>query len=263
MKEIMNRDARYQHGFVLSGGAARGVAHLGIMKALEEAGIFPDVISGASAGAIAGVFRADGMPIPEILDFFMNKRLFNFVRPSSFTKGFLSLGGMEHVLRDALKARTFEELKIPLHVCATNYNTGKPVYFSSGELIQAVMASASIPVLFTPVEIEGNTYIDGGITDNLPVEPLLGKCRYLFGMHVNPVGEERNMSSLMRVAERSFHLAMTINIHHKIPLFDLFIEPEGMKSVGLMDVSKARDIYQIGYEWTRDLLATSNPLREN
>jgi NTE family protein len=253
----------FKIGLVLSGGAARGVAHLGIMKALEEAGIIPDVISGSSAGAIAGAFRADGHSIPEILELFNNKRLYNFVRPSLPTRGFLSLGGMENVLKECIRARTFEELKIPLYVCATNFNTGKPEYFHEGELISRLVASASVPVMFTPAVIGDQMYIDGGITDNLPLHPIEGKCRKMIGVHVNPVGEEKNVTSIMRIAERSFHLAMAITIEQKIPKFDLYIEPDQMKTIGLMDVGRSQEIYNIGYEYTRELLKTHNPFRES
>jgi NTE family protein len=256
----MNREAAYKYGFVLSGGAARGVAHLGIMQALEEVGIFPDVISGTSAGAIAGVLRADGYTPFEILELLSDTRLLNFVRPANFTKGFLSLGGMENVLKECLTSRTFEELKIPLYVCATNFNSGEPEYFHEGELVQRILASASIPVMFTPTLINKQVYVDGGITDNLPVAPLQDKCTYLLGMHVNPVGVENSVSSIMRIAERSFYLAMSANVNQKIPLFDLFIEPPEMKKVGLMDVSRSRDIFEIGYRWTRELLKGQNPM---
>jgi NTE family protein len=164
------------------------------------------------------------------------------------------MSGMETVLREHIRAKTFEELKIPLIVCATNYNLGKPEYFSKGELIHRIIASASIPVMFTPAVLDKHLYIDGGITDNLPVTPIIGKCRNLFGFHVNPIGEEKSDSSIMRIAERSFHLAMSINMNNKIPLFDLYIEPDELKQIGLLDVSRAKEIYDIGYRYTKNLL---------
>ena len=127
-------NVQYNYGFVLSGGAARGFAHLGVAKALAEEGIRPDILSGASAGSIVGAYLADGYLPEEILEIFLIRKLFQFVQFTIPHFGFLSLEGLEEVLEETLHAKTFEELKIPLYISATNCNKGEIVYFHKGAL---------------------------------------------------------------------------------------------------------------------------------
>ena len=169
-------DKKYKIGLVLSGGGARGFAHLGVIQALNEAGLFPDVISGTSAGAIIGSLYADGYTPAEIMKMVNSNSRLSYIRPTVPREGLLQISGIVRILRDNLRAKNFEELKIPLYVSATDLNNGKIVYFSKGVLIEKIIASASIPVLFKPVVIDNIHYVDGGVLDNLPVRPIEKEC---------------------------------------------------------------------------------------
>ena len=196
----------YKIGFVLSGGGARGFAHLGFIQALNEAEIFPDVISGTSSGAIIGVLYADGYTPKEILTFMSSGSRFDFMRPALPREGLLQINGIIRLLKTNLRAKSFNELKIPLFVSATDLNNGKPVYFFEGDILEPVIASASIPVLFKPVIINNISYVDGGVLDNLHVHPIENKCKVLIGSFVNSVGYEKKISGLINIAERTFML---------------------------------------------------------
>jgi NTE family protein len=143
-------ETQYKTGLVLSGGGARGFAHLGVLQALNESGIFPDIISGTSAGAIAGVLYADGHKPKEILGMMHSGSMLDYMRPTLPRNGLLQISGMEKILSANLRAKTFKDFKIPF-CTATDLNRGKAVYFSEGDLLTAVIASASIPVLFNPL----------------------------------------------------------------------------------------------------------------
>jgi NTE family protein len=143
------------------------------------------------------------------------------MRPALPREGLLQIGGVVKILKNALRATTFEELKIPLSVTATDLNNGTAVYFSSGELIDPVIASASIPVLFQPVVINDICYVDGGVLDNLPVKPVENTCRILIGSFVNPVGPLEKISGLISIAERAFMLSMSKEIMEKSKKFHL------------------------------------------
>jgi NTE family protein len=120
----------YRTGLVLSGGGARGFAHLGVLQALNEAGIYPDIISGASAGALAGVMYCDGYKPKEILKIMKSGSRLDYMRPTVPRDGLLQISGIVRILDTHLKAKTFEELKMPLYVSTTDINSGKVVYFS-------------------------------------------------------------------------------------------------------------------------------------
>ena len=240
--------AKYAVGLVLSGGAARGFAHLGVLKALEEKGLKPDIISGVSAGAIAGAFYADGYTPEAILKIYMGRNLFDFMQITIPRTGLFKLTGMKNVLKKYLRARRFEELKIPLVVTATNLNEGKAVFFREGDLIDAILASSAVPVLFETVNINNVEYIDGGITNNLPLAPIADDCSTLIGVYVNYSGVQENIRGIAHIAERAFHLAIAIDIENKKPLFDIFIEPREIANYGFFNLKKGPELYRIGYE---------------
>jgi len=247
-------DKIYKTGLVLSGGGARGFAHLGVIKALNESGIIPDVISGASAGAIAGVMYADGYTPEEILKIMnLNGRL-QYFSPTVPRGGLLQISGIEKILREKLRARTFGDLKIPLFVSATDINSGKSVYFSEGDLLLPIIASSSIPVLFKPVVINNVQYVDGGVLDNLPIKPIENKCRYMIGSFVNPTGYEENITSLIHIAERTFLLSMSKELNEKSKKFDLLIAPPELKNYAILDPEKAKEVFMVGYKATKEKL---------
>jgi NTE family protein len=247
-------DKQYKTGLVLSGGGARGFAHLGVIKALNETGIYPDVISGTSAGAIIGVLYADGYTPEEILGMMNTGSRLDFMRPALPREGLLQINGIIKILKTYLRSKNFEELKIPLFVTATDLNNGKAVYFSKGDLFEPVIASASIPVVFQPVKIDDISYVDGGVLDNLPIRPIENKCCILVGSFVNPVGYVEKISGLINIAERTFMLSMSKEIFEKSKKFDLFIAPPELGNYKILDPEKASELFEIGYNATMEKL---------
>jgi NTE family protein len=248
------KGTEYKTGLVLSGGGARGFAHIGLIQALNEAGIFPDVISGTSAGAIVGALYADGYTPAEIMNILISNSRLHYIRPTVPKEGLLQISGIVRILRDNLRAKTFEELKIPMFATATDLNNGKIVYFSKGDLHNIIIASASIPVLFKPVLINDIHYVDGGVLDNLPIKPIENRCRFTIGSFVNPTGYEKNVSNLISIAERTFLLSMSKEVLEKSKKFDLFVAPLELRNHKILDPEKAIEMYNIGYETTREKL---------
>lgn len=246
---------RYKYGLVLSGGGTRGFAHLGAIKALEEHGIKPDIISGVSAGAIVGALYADGQNAGGALKALNGKNLMTFIRLIVPKDGLLKMTGFERTLRKTLTAKTFEDLKIPLILHAVNINTIEYTRFDKGDLIQAIKASSSIPVVFPPMEIDGHQYLDGGLLNNFPVEPLEGRCRTIIGVNVNPLGHQDHISGLKTIALRSFHLTMRQHAITRKDKCDIYIEPEGVQQYGIMDLSSAQKVFDLGYKKTKEVLA--------
>lgn len=245
---------KYKTGLVLSGGGARGFAHLGVIQALNESGIYPDVISGTSAGAIAGVLYADGYTPNEILKIMNTNTRLYFIRPTVPKEGLLRISGLIRILSEKLRAKTFEELNIPLFVAGTDLNNGQAVYFSEGELLGPVIASASIPVLFKPFVINNISFVDGGVLDNLPIAPIEKKCKFKIGSFVNPVGKADNFTNLINIAERAFFLSVSRDLHEKIKKFDLYIAPPELRNYKVLNLEKAEELFFIGYKATKEKL---------
>jgi NTE family protein len=202
-------------GLALSGGGARGFAHLGVLKALEEANIKVDMLSGASAGSMAAAFYSYGYKPEEILKIFESTSLLKLVWPAFSFTGLLSIQKTESVYKNFLEEDTFEDAKIPLYISTTNLNEGKAEMFSSGSLRQAIMASCCIPFIFDPIKIGTDYYVDGGILNNLPTEVLKEKgCDFIIGVNVAPVIKEPNLSGPKRMIERVSVLALSANVSY-------------------------------------------------
>ncbi len=250
----------YNTGLVLSGGGARGFAHLGVIQALEEEGISPDIISGVSAGSIVGAFYADGYSPEEILAMFIEKKIFSLIKFTVPRSGFLKLTGLRDLIRTYLRAKTFEELEKPLWITVTNLNKGRVEYIHQGPLPDVIIASSSIPVLFEPHRIGKYRYLDGGIFDVLPVTPIQELCARLIGVNINPQYEEENISGLIKVAEWSFYLRILASVNQNMQKCDIRIDPQKLKGFGIFDMSKAREMYRIGYEEAKKVLKNENLL---
>ena len=241
-----------EFGLVLSGGGVRGVAHLGILKAFEEWGIRPTIISGSSAGAIIGSLYSYGYKADEVYEIVHKAKLINILRPALTIKGLLSMERAYDFFYQILPENTFDSLKIPLFVCATNVRTGDPVYFNSGNLIRSVLASSAIPVLFTPVQIQNEHYIDGGVANNLPVDPLINAGRKIVGIHCNPIDRDFNLKNMKNLLERTFILIVNANVERKKKHCHLYLEPYLLKNFTALDFSQVDEIYKLGYQFALD-----------
>ncbi|ACN98846.1 patatin [Sulfurihydrogenibium azorense Az-Fu1] len=246
-------------GLVLSGGAVRGLAHVGVLKALEEKGIKPDFVSGVSAGSIVGVFYCSGYTPKEMEEIALKTNFTTMIKPSLSKKAFFSLDSIEDFLKKYIHHKKLEELKIPFYVTVTNLNTANVDFFSEGDLIKIIKASCSIPVMFKPVKIGEYYYVDGGIMNNLPVEPLLDKTQYIIGSEVNPfLPEEKDFSNVISIGIRSFYLAVRSNIESRKNYCNLFIQPPDLVKIPLFATWKSKEAIDIGYNYTKNLLKDLN-----
>jgi NTE family protein len=240
-------------GLSLSGGGAKGVAHLGVLQAFEEAGIKISRIVGVSAGAIAGTFYAAGYKPRHILKFFSSQQILMFFRPAFGFQGLLDMDKTYNIYRVFFPDDSFETLDIPTTVAATEIHQGKLVFFDKGEIIRPIQASSCLPIVFKPIRIGGYYYIDGGTLDNLPIAPLVGKCDFTIGIHINPIGYLGKMN-VKEIIERTFHLGAIANIAERSKSFDFFIEPPQLGNFTVYDITKLKEMYQVGYDYAKLLL---------
>jgi NTE family protein len=244
----------YNIGIALSGGGIKGLCHAGVLKALEESGIKPDIISGVSAGAVVGALYADGYSPDEIGTLFEDISFRQMTSLRIPDGGIFRIDAFENFMKKHLKAKTFEELKIPLRIVATNLDKGQSECFSSGELINPIIASCSIPVLFTPKKLNGHNYVDGGVLKNFPVSTIRNDCEKIIGINASPLVADEYKLSLMNVAMRTYHFMFKANIFADKELCDLLIEPVDMGNYDIFDIDKGREIFELGYTSTKQLL---------
>src|SRR6202167_1071903 len=159
-------------GVALGGGFARGMAHIGVLKVLEEENIPIRLVTGTSVGALIGAAYCSGLCIEELEKLARSVRFTTFARWTVSRYGFASNDRMIAFLARTLKVKTFEELLIPLGVTATDFNTGEAVVFHSGSIVEPVRASCAYPGMFLPVNIRGRWLVDGMLSHPVPTRPL-------------------------------------------------------------------------------------------
>jgi NTE family protein len=238
---------KYKVGICLSGGGARGVAHIGVLQALESAGIYPEIISGCSAGAMVGALYAEGITPRNIFSLIENKTIYSIIKMGLPDKGMMELAYFRKVLVENISHDRFESLKKPFYISVTNLNTGKCEIIGNGKLIDFVIASQSIPLVFKPQVIGNALYIDGGVMNNLPIEPIRPQCRILIGVNVNPIYPVEKLSGMREVGYRVLNISLNVNMEERLKQCDFVVEPE-TAGYTIFDINKAKIIYDKGYE---------------
>jgi NTE family protein len=169
---VQGTGTRPKIGLALGGGFARGIAHVGVLKVFEEENIPIDFIAGTSVGALVGALYCSGVSANDLEKTATAMKFNHFARFSLSLTGFLSNDRMGRMLKHMLRVHTFEELRIPLAVTATDFVSGEPVVFTAGPLIDPVRASCAYPSFFSPVNIDGRLLIDGLLAHPVPATPL-------------------------------------------------------------------------------------------
>jgi NTE family protein len=214
-------------GWALGGGFARGMAHIGVLKVLQEHGIPIDALAGVSAGSIAAAAFASGCTIEEMIGDSRKIRWRQFARWTLPRLGFASNERLETMLRQMLRCTTFEELAIPLAVVATDICNGEQVVFQRGDIAPAIRASSAFPGLFAPVEHLRRTLVDGAIVCGVPSAALsVFHVNRIVGVCLNSGRPERKPTNFFQVVGQAFQIAeartqVTWRRH-----CDLVIEPD-------------------------------------
>ena len=247
-------------GLALSGGGFRGIAHIGVIKALEEHQISPYYIAGTSAGAIVGALYAHGKNAQEILDFFKSVDIFSFNNFTMYKPGFIDTEKLYDSFKEILGTDNFSVLKKRLFITATNILEGTLQIFSEGELIRPILASAAFPAVFTPIQIGEDHYIDGGTLNNFPVDLISDYCEKIIGVYVNPF-EKMSIHDLKHsynVLERAYKIRSAYDSISKFKDCDLIICPKELKKVGTFSVKDMDAVFDLGYQAAQTQLTKSN-----
>ncbi|UII77572.1 patatin-like phospholipase family protein [Flagellimonas sp. HMM57] len=237
-------------GLVLSGGGIRGMAHIGLIKAMREFDIEASIIAGSSVGALVGALYANGNSERDMLEFFKQTPLFQYNFFAISKPGFIDTERYFNIFKSYFPKDSFESLEKPLHVVATDLLKGTEKSFFEGNLIRPLLASAALTPVFSPVEINDSLYADGGIMNNFPKECVDGKADFIIGSNVSIVGEleKKHLKNSLQLAGRVTGLMIYATNHKKVNACDLTIEPKELESIGVLDKKGIEKAYSIGYD---------------
>jgi NTE family protein len=232
-------------GLALAGGFARGIAHIGVLRVLREAGIPVDCVAGTSVGALIAVGYCAGASLEEMGKVGASTSFTDFGRWTPSWLGLATNQRMERYLARFTQVKTFEELRTPLAIATTDINAGVSVYYSHGPIVPPLRASCAYPGLFVPIQVEGRTLVDGFLTAPVPVEGalLLGADAVIaVYLESSNVGEPRTFTDIL---SRSFNIIQRHGDLAWRTQADIIIEPD-VKSFVWDDFSKTPEMIAAG-----------------
>lgn len=243
---------RLKLGLALGGGFARGLVHIGVLKALEQAEIPVEFVAGTSVGSIIGACYCAGMKPDELEEVARAARFKHFARWTLSRYGFCSNDRITQFCARVLRVTTFEDLSIPLAVTATDFHTGEAVVFTKGALVAPIRASCAYPGMFHPVEIDGHSYIDGMLAYAVPTTPLraMGAERVL-GIYLSAHwAQDRPPRHLFEVIGQCFSIAQARMCELWKKDADLVVEPD-VNGFAYDCFDRAKDLIALGEESVR------------
>jgi NTE family protein len=235
-------------GLALSGGAARGIAHIAVLDVLEREGIPIHAIAGTSAGSVVGALYCAGMPLMEIRRILVDTKWTDILKFTVPRQGLISSEGIYRFMDSILPVKKFSALLFPFAAVATDLRTGEKVSITTGSIARAVQASCSLPVVFTPTEINRRILVDGGVASQIPVrtvrEELGSKKVIAVNVNYNSLELER-FDSLVRIAAHLSALWASRNARVEEKLADVLVNVN-VKGIPLFDLSRAKELLKRG-----------------
>lgn len=244
--------SRLRVGLALSGGTAKSVLHVGVLRALAEAGIRVDYIAGTSGGSIVATAFAAGLTLAQMEDFATSMSWWKLARIKLSRLGFVSSKPIEDFMAATLPVQSFEELAIPCAVPVTDLVTGRKVVYTHGSIPRVVRASCSIPQIYQPVVIDDGHFVDGGLSEYLPVQSVrdLGD-QFTIAVNLNQRREKyerpRNILALiMQITNMIARQNVAISVQHA----DFLIHPD-IDRYSSFDFRSSQELVELGYFYTQ------------
>ena len=235
-------------GLALGGGAARGIAHIGVLKAFEEEKIEITAISGTSVGALVASYYAFGQPIHQIMSIGSTLNLSKMMNFTWKKRGFFSTDPIKLMIHRDLGDVNIEDARIPLAICTTDIETGEQIIFRHGNLANAVCASMAVPGLFVPVEIDGRTLVDGGLVENVPLSPLekMG-VGITVGVDLTHTKKYGSPKDTLDVIGNAIDIGMDLRTRDQLKKADVRVDLDLSHYSRTNNAGKAHELYMEGY----------------
>jgi len=246
-KKLGRKHKTPQWGLALGGGAARGIAHTGVLQFLTEKRLKPTYLAGTSAGALVAALYAFGKSPEEILKL---ARGLTWMEVSGFSLsryGILSNDELADLLTDQLGEVTFEDSPIPFASVATDISTGEGVVLNRGPIAEAVCASAAVPGIFIPITINGKMLVDGGVVENVPVSPLKSMgAEFILAVDLNGNNGYEKPGGVIDVLLNAFDIAVDTTTRIQTKNADVLIRMN-LEKYSRTDASQADALFEAGY----------------
>jgi NTE family protein len=253
-QQMLNSGERPKIALVLAGGAARGFAHVGVIRALEQERIPVDLIVGTSVGSLIGAIYASDHNSFELewTAFSLEREhLFDYALLSAVTgMGPVKGDKLEEFVKNKIPAKNIEELKLPYAAVATDLNRGTRVVLDRGSVARAVRASCAIPGVFQPVEHQGKLLVDGGVVDNIPIDVAREKgADIIIAVDISENVMNFNVTNMIDVVMQSVNIMFGEISKYRRRDADILIVPS-VGTVGMMDFTQKKRLMQAGIEAT-------------
>lgn len=235
-------------GLALGGGGAKGIAHIGVLKALEEANVKIDYLAGTSVGAMVASLYAFNIDTSTIGDLARRLTLSQITTFKLNKTGFFTTDSLRELLFEYLGEVNIEDASIPLAIVATDINTGEAVIFRDGPIADAVCASASIPGIYVPMSLNGRTLVDGGLVQNVPVQPLKAMgAGVVIASHLSSVETYEEPKNVLDVMRNAFEIAVSQHTKKEVKQADVLIAMD-LSDFSMTDNTERYDeLYAIGH----------------
>lgn len=235
-------------GLALGGGAAKGIAHIGVLKALEEEHIKVHCVSGTSVGALVASYFAFGRPAESILSICSELNLSKLIDFTLERGGLFSTDNIREMLLRDLGDCRIEDAEIPLAICATDIETGEQLIFREGNLADVVCASMAVPGLFVPVEIDGRILVDGGLVENVPISPLrqMG-AGIIVAVDLSHVGRYPKPQNTLDVVANAINIGIDFNTRKQLKKADIALPLDLSRYSLTNNADRVDELYMEGY----------------
>ena len=243
-------------GLALGGGGAKGVAHIGVLHALEEARVKPDYIAGTSVGAMVAAMYAFNININTIANIARDLTLAQITTFKLNKTGFFTADPLKEILIEYLGEVNIEDASIPLSIVATDLTSGEEVIFTEGPLADAVCASASIPGVYIPMRLNDRILVDGGIVQNVPIRPLKSMgAGVIIASQLGGVRAYEEPKNVLDVMRNAFDIALSQRTKQEVKQADLLIAMD-LRDFSIADNTQRYDeLFAIGYDTATKELA--------
>ena len=239
-------------GLALGGGAVLGAAHVGVLKAIDEYGIQINAVSGTSIGALVAAMYAFGRNWKDIGEMARHLHWFDISGLSPSQYGLLNNEKMGKKIHDLLGDVSFNETRIPLAIVTADISKGEKLVLREGDVGKAVMASSCIPGVFKPVEHDGRMLVDGGIMENVPIQPLCDMgMDYVIGVDLNTRHSYKKPRHIIDVIMNATLIMMNTATKIQTSKADLMLSPD-LSEYNLVDTSQVDDLIEEGYREARE-----------